>query len=32
MKQTGHKSVTMLMKYDRRADLWSDHAGAGLLD
>ena len=32
MRQTGHKSVAMLHKYDRRADLWRDNAAAGLLD
>jgi integrase len=33
MRQTGHKSLAMLRKYDRRAELWrDDHAGLGLLD
>ena len=32
MRQTGHRSVTMVRKYDRRADLWRDNAAAGLLD
>lgn len=32
MRQTGHRSVAMVRKYDRRADLWRDNAAAGLLD
>jgi integrase len=32
MRQTGHRSVAMLRKYDRRANLWRDNAAAGLLD
>lgn len=32
MRQTGHKSVTMLRRYERRAELWTDNAAAGLLD
>lgn len=32
MRQTGHKSVAMVRRYDRRADLWRDNAAAGLLD
>lgn len=32
MRQTGHRSVTMVRKYDRRVDLWNDNASAGLLD
>lgn len=32
MKQTGHKSLSMLLRYDRRADMWRDNAAAGLLD
>lgn len=32
MRQTGHRSIAMLRKYDRRADLWRDNASAGLLD
>ncbi|MDP1918590.1 MAG: tyrosine-type recombinase/integrase, partial [Myxococcales bacterium] len=32
MKQTGHKSLAMLLRYDRRADMWRDNAAAGLLD
>ena len=32
MRQTGHHSVEMVRKYDRRADLWRDNAAAGLLD
>ena len=31
MRQTGHLSVAMVRKYDRRADLWRDNAAAGLL-
>lgn len=31
MRQTGHRSATMLRKYDRRAELWRDNAAAGLL-
>jgi integrase len=32
MRQTGHRSVAMVRKYDRRAELWRDNAAAGLLD
>ena len=32
MRQTGHRSVAMVRKYDRRANLWRDNAAAGLLD
>lgn len=32
MRQTGHRSVAMVRKYDRRVDLWRDNASAGLLD
>lgn len=32
MRQTGHRSVAMVRKYDRRADMWRDNAAAGLLD
>jgi integrase len=32
MRQTGHRSVAMVRKYDRRADLWRDNAAAALLD
>jgi integrase len=32
MKKTGHKSVAMMRKYQRAAELWKDDAGAGLLD
>jgi integrase len=32
MRQTGHRSVAMVRKYDRRASLWTDNAAAGLLD
>jgi len=32
MRQTGHKSVAMLHRYIREAELWSDNAAAGLLD
>ncbi len=32
MRQTGHRSIAMVRKYDRRADLWRDNASAGLLD
>ena len=32
MRQTDHRSLAMVRKYDRRADLWRDNAAAGLLD
>lgn len=32
MKQTGHRSLAMLLRYDRRGDAWRDNAAAGLLD
>jgi integrase len=32
MRQTGHRSVAVMRKYDRRAELWRDNAAAGLLD
>jgi hypothetical protein len=32
VRQTGHRSVAMVRKYDRRADMWRDNAAAGLLD
>lgn len=32
MRQTGHRSVVMVRKYDRRVELWRDNASAGLLD
>jgi integrase len=32
MNQTGHRSATMMRRYDRRAQLWTDNAASGLLD
>jgi len=32
MRQTGHRSVAMVRRYIRDADLWRDNASAGLLD
>jgi integrase len=32
MRQTGHRSVMMVRRYDRRVDMWRDNAAAGLLD
>ena len=32
MRQTGHRSVVMVRKYIRDAELWTDNAAAGLLD
>ena len=31
-RQTGHRSVTMLRRYIREAELWTDNAAAGILD
>jgi len=31
-RQTGHRSVTMLRRYIRDANLWTENAAAGLLD
>jgi site-specific recombinase XerD len=31
-RQTGHRSVTMLRRYIREAERWTDNAAAGLLD
>ena len=31
MKQTGHRSVTMVRRYIRDADVFNDNAAAGLL-
>jgi hypothetical protein len=31
MKQTGHGSIAMVMRYVRAADLFTDNAAAGLL-
>ena len=32
MRQTGHRSVAMVRRYIREADMWRDNAAAGLLD
>lgn len=32
MRQTGHRSVMMVRRYERRAEMWSSNAAAGLLD
>ena len=31
-QENGHRSVAMVRKYDRRAELWRDNAAVGLLD